>query len=153
MTRLAPLLAAAMIALGGSSVSASAADPHRLRSASVKVIKPTVCRHHDVLERIAQKFDHQVRHVPNLPQVEITNFYRIKERRHLPKLEDRPIERRYCHATVALSDGNNRDIWYLIEGPSGSAALGSNLEFCISGFDRWHVYGGRCRSLRYGYGM
>ena len=148
MKRLATMLAAGMLAMAGGTSAAPAADAVRIRAAPVKVLTPTVCRHQDVLERISEKFDYQVRHVPHLPQVSIDRFYHVKERRHLPKAPDRPIERRYCKAMVALSDGRSRDIWYLIEGASGSAALGSNLEFCVEGFDRWHVYGGRCRSLR-----
>ena len=59
-----------------------------------------------------------------------------------------PIGRRYCGATVALSDGHDRDIWYLIEEGQGFASIGDNVEFCVSGFDRWMVYNGRCRVLR-----
>ena len=72
---------------------------------------------------------------------------------------DRPIARRYCGATVELSDGRRRDIWYLIEERMGFATLldgfhlanetrGSNVEFCVAGFDRWMVYNGACRVLR-----
>jgi hypothetical protein len=42
----------------------------------------------------------------------------------------------------------SRDIWYLIEIPMGFAGVGSNVEFCVAGFDRWNVYGGGCRVLR-----
>lgn len=148
MTRLAGLLLASTVAFAGGTATAAAADPTWVRAGPVKVLSPTVCRHRDVLDRIAERFDYQVRHVPNLPQVAITDFYRISERRHLPRRDDRPIERRYCHGKVALSNGDSRDIWYLIEGPSGSAALGSTLEFCVAGFDRWNVHGGRCRAVR-----
>ena len=27
------------------------------------------------------------------------------------------------------------------------ASIGDNVEFCVSGFDRWMVYNGRCRVL------
>jgi hypothetical protein len=30
----------------------------------------------------------------------------------------------------------------------GFAGMGDNVEFCVSGFDRWYVYNGRCRVLR-----
>ena len=56
--------------------------------------------------------------------------------------EDRPIGRTYCGATVILSDGDGRDIWYLIEEGQGYASIGNNVEFCVSGFDRWYVYNG-----------
>lgn len=107
-----------------------------------------VCAESWVLNRITSRFRHQVRHVPNLPNVEITDFRKIHEHRYLPAGENWPIGRRYCGATVALSNGTDRDIWYLIEEGQGFASIGDNVEFCVSGFDRWMVYNGRCRVLR-----
>jgi capsid protein len=89
-----------------------------------------------------------VRNVPNLPDVAITDFHDIHEHRYIPDDPDNPIARRYCGATVVLSDGNSRDLWYLIESRMGFAGMGDNVEFCVSGFDRWYVYNGRCRVLR-----
>ena len=107
-----------------------------------------VCAEGWVLGKITSRFRHQVNNVPNLPNVQITDFQRIHEHRYLPAMEDRPIGRRYCGATVVLSDGQDRDIWYLIEEGQGFAGIGNNVEFCVSGFDRWYVYNGRCRVLR-----
>ena len=144
MTRFAGLLLASMLALGGSVVAAVAADP-----VAVSIDEPGICGNQKVLGRIASRFSHQVRHVPHLPQVEIADFERIRESRHLPKIAgERPIDRRYCQARAWLSDGRSRDVWYLIEKPMGFAGIGSNVEFCVSGFDRWNVYNGRCRVLR-----
>ncbi len=107
-----------------------------------------VCAQSWVLNKITSRFRHQVRHVPNLPDVAILDFQRIHEHRYLPASEEWPIGRRYCGATVALSDGQNRSIWYLIEEGQGFASIGDNVEFCVAGFDRWMVYNGRCRILR-----
>jgi len=142
MKRVVRLLAT-LVALGSGTVAASAAD-----LVMVRVDDPGVCGHSAVLGKISSKFRHQVRHVPNLPQVDIDDFYRVSESRYLPQRQDRPIDRRYCHAKVALSDGRSRDIWYLIERPMGFAGVGSNVEFCVSGFDRWFVHGGRCLAVR-----
>lgn len=106
------------------------------------------CADRGFLGRISSRFDHQVRNVPNLPNVAIRDFRGIYEHRFLPASEDWPISRRYCGATVVLSDGSHHDIWYLIEGRMGFAGIGRNVEFCVSGFDRWFVYNGRCRVLR-----
>lgn len=106
------------------------------------------CSERWVLGRITNRFAYQVRHVPNLPQVAIMDFHNIHLNRYLPAQEDRPIGRTYCGAKVALSDGGSRDIWYLIEEGQGFAGVGDNVEFCVSGFDRWFVYNGRCRVLR-----
>lgn len=107
-----------------------------------------VCAESWVLKKITTRFRHQVTNVPNLPNVDIVDFQRIHEHRYLPASENRMIGRRYCGATVALSDGGNREIWYLIEEGMGFASIGDNVEFCVSGFDRWKVYNGRCRVLR-----
>lgn len=139
------LLVAAMAAIGSLAGSAaSAAD----LVVGVYASDPGACADTRVLGRISERFRYQVRNVPNLPDVAIVEYYRIGETRYLPKREQWPIERRYCHAKVALTDGRSRDIWYLIEDPMGFASIGSNVEFCVSGFDRWHVYNGNCRVLR-----
>jgi len=144
MNRIAKMLLASMLAVGGGSVSASAAD-----MVMVNYSDPGICAQPAVLNRITNRFSYQVRHVPNLPQVSIVDYYGIGESRHLPRIKDvRPIDRRYCFAKAQLSDGRTRDVWYLIEKPLGFAGIGSNVEFCVSGFDRWHVYGGRCRTVR-----
>ena len=143
MTRFASLFLAFLLALAGSASIASAADP-----VQVRIDEPGICGNDRVLNRISSRFRHQVHNVPHLPRVAIVDFYRVKERRHEPRAPDSPIDRRYCHATVALSNGYDRDVWYLIERPLGFAGMGSNVEFCVAGFDRWNVYGGRCRSLR-----
>lgn len=109
---------------------------------------PGPCSDDRFLRTIVKRFRHQVTHVPNLPNVDILQFYRIHERRYLPEQKRWPIGRRYCGATVALTDGRERPIWYLIEEGMGLASIGDNVEFCVSGFDRWYVYNGDCRVLR-----
>ncbi len=144
MTRLARLLLASTLALAGGAAVAEAADP-----VAVAIDTPGICGHDAVLDRIASHFRYQVHHVPHLANVGIADFHHIRESRHEPKIADeRPIERRYCHARADLTDGRSRDVWYVIERPMGFAGIGSNVEFCVSGFDRWNVYDGRCRVLR-----
>lgn len=143
MIRFASLLMALALLVPAGATTAAAAD-----MIAVHIEEPGICGHDRVLGRISSRFRHQVRHVPHLPQVDIVDFYRISERRFEPRLSDSHIERRYCHATVGLSNGHSRDVWYLIERPMGFVGIGSKVEFCVAGFDRWNVYGGRCRSLR-----
>lgn len=147
MIRAARALLASMIALGGLA-SGGAQIAHAADLVAVQITEPGICGHPRVLGSIDNRFRHQVRHVPNLPQVGILDFYGIRETRYQPQSPDWPIERRYCQATVALSDGHSRSVWYLIERPMGFAGIGSNVEFCVDGFDRWNVYNGRCRVLR-----
>lgn len=144
MIRFASLLFAAAMALAGATMTARAADP-----VMVDIDAPGICANASVLGTIAGRFRHQVSHVPHLPNVAIADFRRVSETLHKPQIPDeRPIDRRYCHAKADLSDGRSRDVWYVIERPAGFAGLGSNVEFCVSGFDRWNVYDGRCRVLR-----
>ena len=142
MSRFRSLLLALGMTLAGVA-SAPAAD-----LVAVRIDEPGICGHDRVLNRIVDRFAYQVRHVPNLPDVGILDFYQVTEVRYEPQGENRPIERRYCRATVALSDGDSRTVRYLIERPMGFAGIGSNVEFCVAGFDRWYVYNGRCRVLR-----
>jgi hypothetical protein len=58
------------------------------------------------------------------------------------------IERRYCQAFATLNDGNRQRLYYLIESNQGFAAVGSRVQFCVEGFDRWHVHDGYCRTVR-----
>ena len=144
MTRFAIPFLVAMMGLGGVTSAVQAAD-----LLQTYVEESSVCAENWVLSKITSRFSYQVRNVPNLPDVAITDFYRIHENRYLPSLgEERPIARRYCEATVVLSDGLNRQVWYLIEEGQGFASIGDNVEFCVSGFDRWFVYNGHCRVLR-----
>lgn len=140
----AAIFTAAAVLAGTLTHQATAADMVR----GVYAADPGVCANTRVLGTISSKFGHQVRHVPNLPQVGIAEFLNIRENRFQPSQPDWPIERRYCQASVALTDGYTRDVWYLIEHPMGFAGIGSNVEFCVLGFDRWKVYGGNCRVLR-----
>ncbi len=107
-----------------------------------------VCDDQRILRKIERRFRRQVVDVPNLPDVEIEAINRIHQHRYLPAHEDRPIARRYCHGTAQLSDGRHKKIWFLIEDHQGFAGIDDNVEFCVSGFDRWNVYNSYCRILR-----
>ncbi|MBE7185150.1 MAG: hypothetical protein INR68_12195 [Methylobacterium mesophilicum] len=137
-------LAAVALALGAvfAPQPAFSADPVLIQ------VDPGVCAEQRYLGRIVSRFDYQVRNVPKLPQVGIQSFYNISERRYEPTDERHPISRRYCEADVMLSNGERRDINYLIETDMGFASIGNSVEFCVEGFDRWYVYNGRCRVLK-----
>ena len=146
MSRIASIFLAATTSLGAVALGAGSAQSADL-SGSYGA-DSGLCSSASVLNRITSRFAHQVRHVPNLPQVAITDFQRIHEHRYEAADENHPIGRTYCGAKVTLSNGHDRDIWYLVEEGMGFASIGNNVEFCVSGFDRWNVYDGRCRVLR-----
>lgn len=146
MSRIAHFAMAAVVAAGSLFTA-----PNFSYAGDLLVQEPvriSVCADRRFLNKIIHRFRYQVRHVPNLPDVGITDFDNIHENRYQPVAYQQPIARLYCGATVSLTDGSQRDIWYLIEGRMGFASIGDNVEFCVAGFDRWFVYNGRCRVLR-----
>ncbi|WP_265515529.1 hypothetical protein [Nitratireductor luteus] len=143
MLRSTGLAAAAFVAALATAPTAHAADIIGIYDGT-----DTICGHKNVRTTIQKRFRYQVTHVPNLPDVEIVDFYGAGLTRYQPAAADSPIERRYCRATARLSDGRDRNIWYVIEYGQGFASIGDNVEFCLSGFDRWKVYNGSCRVLR-----
>lgn len=143
MSHIVKALAVAALAWCGMTAGAHAAD---YVAGPYKEIGE--CSDQRFLSKISERFRYQVKNVPDLPDVSIQDFHDIRETRYIPESEEWPISRRYCGATVVLSDGHKRDIWYLIEGRMGFVGIGQNVEFCVSGFDRWYVYNGRCRVLR-----
>lgn len=106
------------------------------------------CDTPSILSKIQSKFRHQAREVHHEPSLAINAFRKVHEHRHKSESEFSPVARRYCGATATLSDGRERYVWFLIENPAGFAGLGNNVEFCVTGFDRWNVYNGHCRILR-----
>lgn len=141
---LSSALAGAFVALAMATTPVAAHDPYYPLRESAECADPKM------LGKIRSRFAHQARHVHHRGGLAITDFVDIHQHRYHPQDPhwDRPIPRRYCHATALLSDGGHRKIWYLIEGGAGFASIGSNVEFCVAGFDRWNVYNSACRILR-----
>jgi capsid protein len=136
------------LAVAAIAVCAMAGVSHAGNFIDPTGTKVSACDDGSFLRSISTRFDYQVRNVPGLPVVSITDFRDIHEHRYIPRNEEWPISRRYCGATVILSDGSKRDLWYLIEARMGFVAARQNVEFCVSGFDRWFVYNGNCRVLK-----
>ena len=106
------------------------------------------CDTPSVLSKIQSKFRHQAREVHHEPALAIQSLHKVHEHRHKSESEFSPIARRYCGATATMSDGRERYVWFLIENPAGFVGFGNNVEFCVTGLDRWNVYNGRCRILQ-----
>lgn len=140
------LLAAAVMisAFAFAPVTASAHDQY-FRDAPSRE-----CSDEKMLNRITKRFRVQAKKVLHHPELEIIDISGVHQHRYEPQDVhlDRPIARRYCHGTAQFNDGAHRKIWFLIEGGAGFASYSDNVEFCISGFDRWNVYDAYCRVLR-----
>ncbi len=127
-----------------------AAAPTLAHDPYFRTVKTPFCDDAAMLKRITARFRHQARHVHHDETLAIVDFTHVDETRFREQdtHKARPIPRRYCSARAHLNDGRHRTVWYLIEGGAGFASIGANVEFCVSGFDRWNVYDASCRVLR-----
>ncbi len=142
MTR--TFLAAALMALTAATIPAgpaAAADFVDGAYASGACAKP------GVLNSISHRFG--ARASGYLKQhLGITNIRDIRQDRLEPRTDMRRVEREYCKASLTLTDGSQRPVWYLIERNWGFVGIGPSVEFCVGGLDPWYVYGANCQSLR-----
>jgi hypothetical protein len=105
------------------------------------------CAASGVLSTIHSRFDYAAAHYLKR-DLAISGLQEIRESHFEGRDEMHPVERVYCHAKAAMSDGRKRDLWYLIERSWGFVGLGQSVTLCVSGLDPWHLYGRDCRSLR-----
>ena len=96
MHRFAALALVAFAAVAGIVASGGRASAGSLLSN----LEARACEDPYILAKIRDRFRHQTRNVPHLPDVDITDFRGIHEHRYLPYAEDWPIARRYCGATA-----------------------------------------------------
>ncbi|WP_348649868.1 hypothetical protein [Sinorhizobium sp. BG8] len=107
-----------------------------------------VCADPSVLGFITSRFGYKAVHYLQ-SDLSIYEIRRMRLTRQEPTNEYMSsVARDYCHASVTMTDGSTRPLWYLIEHGWGFAGIGRNIEFCIDGLDPWHVYGAYCASLR-----
>ena len=59
-----------------------------------------------------------------------------------------PLERRYCIGLARLTDGSKHTVYYKLVEHAGFVGLSWNVEACLAPFDRWHVYGAHCSTVR-----
>ncbi len=59
-----------------------------------------------------------------------------------------PVTRRYCNATAVLSNGQRRQIWYMIEDIGGFVGQNWDVTHCVAGLDPWKNHDGYCRTMR-----
>ena len=137
--RIVSLLVAAATALALPAAPAYAGGRHH---EDVRI-----CSDPAILKKISSRFHHQSHEVHG-DRLRIEAYSKVHQHRHYAATEKHLIARRYCGATAALSDGRSRYVWYFIEGGAGFAGIGDNVEFCVSGFERWNVYNAHCRVAR-----
>ena len=77
----------------------------------------------------------------------VNEILKVKETGFRPNGLD-IIPRRYCSATIVLSDLKKRQIDYFITEDAGIIGWNYGVDWCVSGLDRNYAYGGRCRAAR-----
>ena len=118
MSRIAQsALAAAAIVAAGSALLPAASPATDL--VFYQEQNSGTCAHRRFLGKIVYRFGYQVRHDFN---------QRFRSVRDEPEDERHLISCRYCRADAVLSDGQTLDIWWLIEGRTGFASIGDNVE-------------------------
>ncbi len=71
----------------------------------------------------------------------------IKQRGFRPNGSDL-IPRRYCSASVRLSNNKKHRLDYVVIEDSGIIGMNYGVEWCVSGLDRNYAYDGGCRAAR-----
>ncbi len=56
---------------------------------------------------------------------------------------------RYCEAHVQLSNGKTPVVYYLVEQEAGFSGITWNVEFCVAGYEPWHIHDGNCHAVRH----
>lgn len=98
----------------------------------------------------------KARIIENFNWADRVTFYRgiairsidYEQERAIESFGPSPIDRRYCKGRAWLSNGKTNVVYYRIERGMGLAGTGYKVEFCLPGYDPWHVYDGYCRVLR-----
>ena len=128
--------------LAGLSANTQAAD---YISGTAPVVTSSACHEQSVINRAVAQFTRMIHGMPDMPNVQIDAVSNVSTTHIEPKTYPSGFERTFCKATARLSNGDNRSIWYIVENGQGFASIGSNVESCVEGFDKWYVYDGNCR--------
>jgi hypothetical protein len=139
------LLASSLAGVARAADYSYAPPPPVMRAPAYTTLP--ACDEPGVLTRVTDIFAYQDAHV-TLAGLAINRIDGVRERALKaggPSLTDV----RYCSGTAWLSSGRASEVVFIIEGPmKGTFSIGWNVESCVVGYDPWHVYEARCRSIR-----
>ena len=149
--RIAALAFAALTAAGSMAAPAMAADAFRTRAYTHHADpRPAYghlpeCDSPSVLAKVRSRFAYADRHIYHTGTM-IGEIDQIRDRGPGMYTESL-IAKRYCSARAYLDNATYQPVHYLIEARAGFVGITWNVESCLPGWDRWHVYGGWCRVL------
>ncbi len=105
-----------------------------------------LCDDHEPLDKIAARFAGKESDFWN-SGLKIVGFERIREIAWEPWNSD-TIPRRYCTASVLVSDGKRHTINYSIIEDGGMIGAYYGVEWCVASLDRNWAYNPACRAAR-----
>ncbi len=105
-----------------------------------------LCDDHGPLDKIVARFSTKEGRFWNSP-LTIVGFEKIREIAWEPWASG-TIPRRYCTASVLVSDGKRREINYSIIEDAGMIGADYGVEWCVAGLDRNWAYNPGCRAAR-----
>jgi hypothetical protein len=105
-----------------------------------------LCDEHGPLDHIVANFGTKEHRFWN-SQLQLVGFEKIREVAWEPWMSG-TIPRRYCSASVLVSDGKWRSIYYSIIEDGGIIGATYGVEFCVVGLDRNWAYNPACRMAR-----
>ncbi len=138
---------ALLVALTGLSLPTRAEAFERLIRNLIADDTVPSCTQGAVLDTIRSKFDTAAARVLHAnialgPVDRITQDYAGQN-------DPSPMARRYCVARATLSDGRRTTLYYLVEQDAGFVGVTWNVEYCLAGYEPWHLHDGRCHTVRH----
>ena|SRR5271168_982318 len=104
--------------------------------------KVPLCEEHEPLKMIERRFGTKEGKFWN-SALKIVGFERIEEVAWQPWAPG-TIPRRFCRASVLISDGIRRPMYYSITEDGGMIGMSFGVEFCVVGLDREWSYQPAC---------
>jgi hypothetical protein len=104
--------------------------------------KVPLCEEHEPLKMIQRRFSTKEGKFWN-SDLKIVGFERIEEVSWQPWAPG-TIPRRFCRASVLVSDGKWRPMYYSITEDGGMIGMSFGVEFCVVGLDREWSYQPAC---------
>ncbi len=104
------------------------------------------CDYQPALDRIIDRFGTKERRFWN-SDLRIVGFDHIRETALLPWAAQ-SIPRRFCRASVRISDGLRHPIYYALGEDTGMIGMSFGVDFCVVGLDRNWAYNPACRAAR-----
>ena len=144
-----PTVLAISVAIGGSVATGRAAgwlEKNIWLSGPRYDSDVPLCDEHGPLNKIVARFATKEGRFWN-SALTIVGFEKIREVAWEP-WSSGTIPRRYCTASVLVSDGKRHQINYLIIEDGGMISASYGVEWCVVGLDRDWAYNPNCRAAR-----